>query len=272
MAGAEKTLESAGTVTLVGAGPGDPELITVRGLRRLRCAEVLVYDRLVHPDLVDEAPREAERIYVGKALGNHRHTQEEINALLVARALQGRTVVRLKGGDPFIFGRGSEEALACFAARVPCEIVPGLSSATAVPAWAGIPLTHRALAASFGVFTAHRAADLDDLDWPTMARLDTLVILMGVARLPYIRNNLIRCGRAADTPAAIVQQGTYRQGRTLTATLADLPEVAKDAGLRSPAVIVVGAVVGLREGVSGVGLEAMLEVAPLSTRVVEGRS
>jgi uroporphyrin-III C-methyltransferase len=262
----------AGTVYLVGAGPGDPELITVRGLRRLRRAEVLVYDRLVHPDLVEEAPAGAERLYVGKAPGNHRHPQEAINALLVARALAGHTVVRLKGGDPFIFGRGSEEAMACAAAGVPCEIIPGLSSATAVPAWAGIPLTHRALAASFGVFTAHRAADLDDLDWPTMARLDTLVLLMGVARLPYIRNNLIRCGRPAHTPAAIVQQGTYADGRTVTATLAALPEVAKAEGVRSPAVIVVGAVVGLREGVSGVGLETMLEAAPLPPRVVEGWS
>jgi len=260
-----------GPVYLVGAGPGDPELITVRGLRCLRRADVLIHDRLVHPDLLGAAPAAAGRIYAGEAPVAHHRTQEEINALLVEHILQGRTVVRLKGGDPFVFGRGSEEALACAAAGVPCEVVPGLSSATAVPAWAGIPLTHRAVAASFGVFTAHRAADLDDLDWPTMAKLDTVVILMGVARLPYIRNNLIRCGRAADTPAAILQQGTYAEGRTVTATLAELPEVARQAGIRSPAVIVVGAVVGLRAGVAGVVMEAALGTAHRRSRAVEGR-
>jgi uroporphyrin-III C-methyltransferase len=235
-------------VYLVGAGPGDPELITVRGLRRLREADVVVHDRLVHPDLLAEAPAGAERIDAGKAprrSGRPSASQEAIHALLVDRARAGRVVVRLKGGDPFVFGRGGEELLACAAAGVPCEVVPGVTSAVGVPTAAGIPLTHRGLAASFAVVTAHRAADLDDVDWPALARADTLVVLMGVARLPYVAAALIRAGRPRTTPAAIVERGTWEDERVVVGTLADLAARAAAAGVRSPATIVVGETVAL---------------------------
>lgn len=232
----------AGLVHLVGAGPGDPELVTVRGLRRIQAAEVLVHDRLVHPDLLAEAPESAERIDVGKAPGRPSPTQDEINALLVARARAGRTVVRLKGGDPFVFGRGGEELLACRAAGVRCEVVPGLSSAVAVPTAAGIPLTHRGLAGGFAVITAHRAADLDGMDWGALAHLDTLVVLMGVARLRYMAANLVRAGRPGSTPAAVIERGTWEEERMVTGTLADLARRAEAAGVHPPATIVVGQV------------------------------
>jgi uroporphyrin-III C-methyltransferase len=234
-----------GTVYLVGAGPGDPELITVRGLRLLRAAEVVVHDRLVHPDLVAEARPGAERIDVGKAPGRPSPTQEQIQALLVDRARAGRSVVRLKGGDPFVFGRGGEELLACVAAGVPCEVVPGITSAVGAPAAAGIPVTHRGLAASFAVVTAHRAADLDDVDWGALARIDTVVVLMGVARLRYVTANLVRAGRPRRTPAAIVERGTWPGERVIVATLADLAERADEAEIQAPATIVVGEVAAL---------------------------
>lgn len=237
-----------GIVYLVGAGPGDPELITVRGLRRLREAEVVVHDRLVHPDLLAEAPAGAERIDAGKAprwtrgrrSGRPSPSQESIHALLIDRARAGRVVVRLKGGDPFVFGRGGEELLACAAAGVPCEVVPGVTSAVGVPTAAGIPLTHRGLAASFAVVTAHRAADLDDVDWPALARMDTLVVLMGVVRLPYVTAALVRAGLSRTTPAAIVERGTWEDERIVTAPLGELAERAAAAGVRAPAAIVVG--------------------------------
>ena len=235
-----------GTVYLVGAGPGDPELVTVRGLRLLRAADVVVHDRLVHPALVAEARPEAERIDVGKAPGRPSATQEEIERVLVDRALAGRSVVRLKGGDPFVFGRGGEELLACALAGVPCEVVPGVTSAVGVPTAAGIPVTHRGLAASFAVVTAHRAADLDDVDWGALARLDTVVVLMGVARLRYVTANLVRAGRRRETPVAVVERGTWEGERVVEATLADVAERAEAAGVRSPATVVVGEVVALR--------------------------
>lgn len=254
----------AGLVHLVGAGPGDPELVTLRGLRRIQAAEVLVYDRLVHPDLLAEAPEAAERIDVGKAPGRPSPTQDEINALLVDRARAGRTVVRLKGGDPFVFGRGGEELLACRAAGVRCEVVPGLTSAVGVPTAAGIPLTHRALAGAFSVVTAHRAADLDGVDWGALARLDTLVVLMGVARLPYVATNLVRSGRPGSTPAAVIERGTWAGERVVTATLADLPERAEAAGVRPPAIVVVGEVAAFAAG-SPAALSSLEEVAGTSS-------
>jgi uroporphyrin-III C-methyltransferase len=234
-----------GTVHLVGAGPGDPELVTVRGLRLLRCADVVVHDRLVHPGLVAEARPGAERIDVGKAPGRPSPSQEEIHALLIDRARAGLSVVRLKGGDPFVFGRGGEELLACAAAGVRCEVVPGVTSAVAAPAAAGIPVTHRGLAASFAVLTAHRAADLDDVDWGALARVDTVVVLMGVARLRYVAANLIRAGRPRGTPAAIVERGTWPGERIVTGTLANLATRATEANVHPPATIVVGEVATL---------------------------
>lgn len=237
-----------GTVHLVGAGPGDPGLITVRGLALLRQAEVVIYDRLVNPALLDEAPPEALRIFAGKVTGTHCLPQEQINALLVAHARRGRRVVRLKGGDPFVFGRGGEEAEALAEAGILFEVVPGVSSAVAVPAYAGIPLTHRRLSSSFAVVTGHEDVSQDEpgVDWQRLATaVDTLVILMGVRALPRIVGELVAHGRAPETPVALIRWGTTEAQKTITGTLADI--VDKSAGLRPPVVAVIGEVVSLRE-------------------------
>jgi uroporphyrin-III C-methyltransferase/precorrin-2 dehydrogenase/sirohydrochlorin ferrochelatase len=237
----------AGRVYLVGAGPGDPKLITARGLEVLRRADVVVYDRLVSHALLDEAPPEAELVYAGKAPGGHCMQQEGINALLVQEARAGKTVVRLKGGDPFVFGRGAEEALACAEAGVPWEVVPGVSSVVGVTARAGIPLTTRGYGGSFAVATAHRAEDgTDPLDWEALARMDTLVVLMGVERLGEVVSRLREHGRAVETPIALVENGTLPNERVVEGTLADIVERASRARVRPPAVIVVGGVVRLR--------------------------
>ena len=237
-----------GTVALVGAGPGDPGLMTVRGLALLRGAEVVVYDRLVDRRLLREAPR-ARRIFAGKASGDHALPQEQINALLIAHARRGRRVVRLKGGDPFVFGRGGEEAEALAAAGVPFEVVPGVSSAVAAPAYAGVPLTHRGVASSFAVVTGHECAtDADRVDWRRLATaVDTLVILMGIAALGRIARELLAHGRAPQTPVALVHWGTTERQVVLTGRLDDIGPRARAAGLASPVVIVVGDVVALRE-------------------------
>ncbi|HEY8487317.1 MAG TPA: uroporphyrinogen-III C-methyltransferase, partial [Limnochordales bacterium] len=185
---------SPGTVYLVGAGPGDPELITVKGLRVLRQADVVVYDRLVSPRLLEEAPAQAERVRAWDDHGRRCLSQEEVVRLLVERARTGRTVVRLKGGDPFVFGRGGEEAEALRAAGVPFEVVPGVSSAVAVPAYAGIPVTHRLISSAFAVTTGHRAEQAGQLDWEALARIPTLVVLMGWKSLPAIAERLIAHG------------------------------------------------------------------------------
>ncbi len=236
----------SGIVYLVGAGPGDPELITVRGLFRLRRADVVVYDRLVSEALLEEAPAGAERIFAGKSLGCHTMPQEEINALLVDRARRGKTVVRLKGGDPFVFGRGGEEAEACAAAGVPWEVVPGVTSAIAVPALAGIPLTHRGTAAAFAVVTGHRASGAaGEPDWEALGAIDTLVVLMGVERLERIAAALVAGGRSPETPAAIIQEGSLPGERVVTGTLQTIAERARAAGVAAPATIVIGEVVRL---------------------------
>lgn len=235
-----------GIVYLVGAGPGDPRLITLLGLERLRQADVVVYDRLVAESLLAEAPPGSERIFVGKAPGEHACRQEEINDLLVHHAREGKVVVRLKGGDPFVFGRGTEEALACAEAEVPWEVVPGVSSAISVPARAGIPVTHRQISGSFAVVTGH-CAEGDRQDWAALARLDTLVILMGLSRLPEIAAALLFHGRGADTPAAVIAQGTLPDERIVTGTLGTIAGDAARAGLRPPATVVVGEVVRVRE-------------------------
>jgi len=234
-----------GIVYLVGAGPGDPELITVRGLRCLRQADVVVYDRLIDPRLLDEAPPAARRVYAGKSAGRQALRQEEIDALLVRQARAGRVVVRLKGGDPFVFGRGGEEALACATAGVPWEAVPGVTSAVAVPGLAGIPLTQRGVAASFAVVTGH-GAGADRLDWEALARVETLVVLMGAARLGEIAALLTSHGKPPETPVAVVENGSREDERVLTGTLSDIAEIAAAAGLGSPATVIVGEVVRLR--------------------------
>ena len=237
-----------GTVYLVGAGPGDPKLITARGLEVLRRADVVVYDRLVSHALLDEAPADAELVYAGKAPGGHCMPQEGINALLVREARLGKSVVRLKGGDPFVFGRGAEEALACAEAGVPWEVVPGVSSVVGVTARASIPVTTRGYGGSFAVATAHRAQDgSDPLDWEALARMDTLIVLMGVERLADVVDNLQLNGRPADTPIALIENGTLPTERVVDGTLADIVEKARRERIASPAVIVVGEVVRLRD-------------------------
>jgi len=232
------------TVALVGAGPGDPGLLTRRGETLLRAAEVVVYDRLASAELLDLAPDGALRVDVGKAPGRAAMTQEQINAVLVEHGLAGRRVVRLKGGDPFVFGRGGEEAEACIAAGVPFEVVPGVTSAIAAPAYAGIPVTHRGVSTSVTIVTGHEdpAKGSIDTDWAALAKGGgTLVILMGAGRLTEIAKALIAGGRPASTPVAAVRWGTHPVQRTVRATLGTIAE----AGVESPSAIVVGDVAAL---------------------------
>ena len=247
----------AGMVALVGAGPGDPELITVKGARLLGEADVVIYDRLAPPELLALAPSTAERIYVGKEPGAGAMTQEAINALLVSRALGGHAVVRLKGGDPFVFGRGGEEAQACVRAGVPFVVVPGVSSAVAAAAYAGIPVTHRGMARSFAVVTGSTAggahgADTVDLSVVGTAT-DTLVVLMAAGRLAETCAALIAAGRPADQPAAIVQWASTPEQRSVVGTLADLPDRAGAAVIGPPATLVVGDVAALAHDLAWVG-------------------
>jgi uroporphyrinogen III methyltransferase/synthase len=239
-----------GQVSLVGAGPGDPGLITVRGLTLLRQADVVVYDRLVHPRLLDEAPPLALRIDAGKHAARPCLSQEQINALLIAHARRGRAVVRLKGGDSFVFGRGGEEAEALAAAGIPFEVVPGVSSAVAVPAYAGIPLTHRRLASSFAVVTGHEdgGKGTPAVDWARLATaVDTIVVLMGLRTLPDIVATLLRHGRAPDTPVAMIRWGTTVDQEAVTGTLMDIVDRARAAAFEPPVVIVIGRVVALHQ-------------------------
>ncbi|MET1000809.1 MAG: uroporphyrinogen-III C-methyltransferase [Acidimicrobiia bacterium] len=232
------------TVALVGAGPGDPGLLTRRGEELLRAADVVVYDRLASPDLLALAPAAAQRVDVGKAPGRAAMTQEQINEVLVARGLAGQAVVRLKGGDPFVFGRGGEEAEACIAAGVPFEVVPGVTSAIAAAAYAGIPVTHRGVSTSVTIVTGHEdpAKGTTDTDWSALARAGgTLVILMGAGNLPQIVDELVAGGRVPETPVAAVRWGTRPEQRTIRATLATIGT----AGVEAPSAIVVGDVAAL---------------------------
>jgi uroporphyrin-III C-methyltransferase len=233
-----------GKVHLVGAGPGDPGLITARGLELVRRADVVVHDRLVAPALLDEARSGAELVDVGKGRGHAALTQEEIGRLLVERAAGGRQVVRLKGGDPFVFGRGSEELEACRGAGVPCEVVPGVSSAIAAPAAAGIPVTCRGTARSFAVVTGHESGD-GVADLSPLASVDTLVVLMGRSSLPALTRQLIAAGRDAATPAACIQSATTPAQRVTVATLGTIADAAERDGLEAPMVTVIGEVAGM---------------------------
>jgi uroporphyrin-III C-methyltransferase len=222
----------------------------VRGLEAIRRAEVVIYDRLVNPALLDEAPASARRIFAGKHAGAHCLPQQRINALLVEHARRDHVVVRLKGGDPFVFGRGGEEALALAAAGIPFEIVPGVSAALAVPAYAGIPVTHRGIGSSFAVVTGHEDPDKGPatVDWARLAgAVDTLVVLMGLRSLPRIVANLRRHGRSADTRVAVIRSGTTASQHTVVGTLGDIVARAEAAGLEPPVLIVIGDVVRLRE-------------------------
>ena len=241
-------------VVLIGAGPGDPDLITVRGAKALASADVVLFDQLATDDLLDLAPARAERINVGKR-GHEEptRTQDEINALIVEHARAGRTVVRLKGGDPFVFGRGGEEVSACAEAGIAFEIVPGVTSAIAAAAYAGIPVTDRRHSASFAVVTGHKdpSKAAEQTRWRELGRaVDTLVILMGMRNLPKLVAELIAGGKSPDTPVAAVMHGTLPQQRTVTSTLAGICDAVEAAGLHAPSAIIVGDVVGLRAGLS----------------------
>jgi uroporphyrin-III C-methyltransferase len=235
-----------GRVVLVGAGPGDPDLITVKGAKALAAADVVVYDRLAAPALLDLAPPRSDRIYVGKEPGRQAMAQAEIGSLLVRRARLGDTVVRLKGGDPFVFGRGGEEVLACVEADVAVEVVPGVTSAVAAPAAVGIPLTHRATARSFAVVTASTAHAEDTVDLARMATAtDTIVVLMAAGALARTCAALVEAGRPRSTPAAVVQWAWTDEQRAVAGTLGDLPTLATAANIGPPATLVVGDVVSI---------------------------
>ena len=238
---------NTGKVYLVGAGPGDPGLLTVRGLELVRSAQVIVYDQLVNPAILEQCSPLAERIYAGKQAGRHCIPQDAINEVLINNARLGYEVVRLKGGDPFVFGRGGEEAEALSDAGIAFEIVPGVSSVMAVPAYAGIPLTHRKFASSFAVVTGHEARKLHDaVDWSKLATaVDTLVILMGLGNLPIIVSKLVSHGRALETPIAVIRCGTTAKQESVTGTLANIVE--RSTGVKAPALIVVGDVVSLAD-------------------------
>ena len=254
-----------GTVHLVGGGPGDPGLITARGLELLRRADVVVHDRLIGPALLVEARPGAELVDVGKGRGHVALAQQEINRLLVDRARAGRTVVRLKGGDPFVFGRGSEELEACRAAGVSCEVVPGVSSAIAGPAAAGIPVTARGVARSFAVVTAHQAGEGGATDLRPLVGVDTLVVLMGRSGLPGFTTDLIAAGRDPDTPAACIQSATTPDQRVTIASLSTIAAAAERDGLEAPVVTVIGEVA--RMGAAGL---APVALAELDQRAVAG--
>jgi len=235
--------EAVGSVALVGGGPGDPGLITVRGRRLLAEADAVVVDRLGPRALLDELAPDVEVIEAGKAPDNHTLPQAAINDLLISLAKQGKRVVRLKGGDPFVFGRGGEELLALVHAVVACEVVPGVTSAIAVPAAAGIPLTHRTLSRQFTVVTGH-----EDLDWPKLAAIEgTLVLMMGATRVERIAKELVSAGRDANTPVAVIESGTLPGQRTTTGTLGTIGDRATAVGVRAPAVVVVGDVATIHD-------------------------
>jgi len=235
----------SGIVYLVGGGPGDPRLLTLRGAEVLRTADVVVYDRLAPAALLDLAPARAELVDAGKAPGRASPSQDAINALMVSRAKAGRTVVRLKGGDPFVFGRGGEEALACARAAVACEVVPGVSAAIAGPASAGIPVTHRGLGTTFAVVTATASGGAGPDLRRVATAVDTLVVLMAGNRVDEVCEELVAAGRDPEEPAALVQWATTPAQRSVVSSVRDLPQVSKRHGLGPPAVLVVGRVVGL---------------------------
>jgi uroporphyrinogen III methyltransferase/synthase len=254
--------KNRGIVYLVGAGPGDPGLLTVRGAKLLAAADVVVYDYLSNPLLLAHCRPDVERIYVGKKAAAHSFSQEQINALLVEKGLAGNRVVRLKGGDPFVFGRGGEECEALAAAGLPFEVVPGITAAIAAPAYAGIPVTHRDFNSSFTFITGHEkeedykdpdsrgreaARGSSDLDWPSVAKLPCLAFYMGVKSLPRICAKLVEHGMSPDTPAATIRWGTTPRQRTVVGTVANLATQVAEAGLKPPALTIVGKVVSLRD-------------------------
>ncbi len=246
-------VRGSGKVFLVGAGPGAPELLTLKAAELLQNAEVVIYDRLIQERVLELASPSAERIYMGKPLGRHESRQGEIHELLVRKGREGKRVVRLKGGDPFLLGRGGEEAEYLAEHGVPFEVVPGVSSALAAPLRAGIAVTHREVASSVTIVTGHEAGrEESGLDWEALARMDTLVFLMAVHNLGRIAERLIAGGRDPATPAAMVQMAFWPGERCLVASLGTIPDRARRAAIEPPAVLVVGEVVRLREKLEGV--------------------
>ncbi|MBW2558578.1 MAG: uroporphyrinogen-III C-methyltransferase [Deltaproteobacteria bacterium] len=242
-------MNKPGKVYIIGAGPGDPDLITMKGVECLRRADVVVYDYLVGKEIMRHAGKGARFVYVGKIGGQHNILQENLNRILVEEALNGNTVARLKGGDPFIFGRGGEEAEFLQKAGVPFEVVPGVTSAISVPAYAGIPLTHRDFTSTLAFVTGHEDPGKAEsrVDWKKISTIETLVFLMGVRNLPKIASNLMENGRSPDTPVALIRWGTTPDQETLTGRLGDIAVLAEEKKFLPPAVFVVGDVVGLRE-------------------------
>lgn len=240
-------MHGVGCVYLVGAGPGDPDLLTVKAVRLLQHSDVVVYDRLVSSQILAMVPEGVSRIYVGKTAGKHILPQDEINDMVVKLALAGHTVVRLKGGDPFVFGRGGEEALHLVQHGIPFEVVPGITAAVACAAYAGIPVTHRGVASGVALVAGHcRSNHTLDLDWESFRDPElTLVFYMGLANLSDIRKGLLGAGRAPDTPVAVIANGTLDSQTRLISTLDELPEATRRAGITPPALIVIGHVVEL---------------------------
>jgi uroporphyrin-III C-methyltransferase/precorrin-2 dehydrogenase/sirohydrochlorin ferrochelatase len=237
-----------GRVYLVGAGPGDPELLTLRAVRLLQQAQVVVYDHLVSSAVLEFVSPKAQRIYAGKRRNEHTLRQEEINTLLISLATQGKQVVRLKGGDPFIFGRGGEELQALAARGIDFEVVPGVTAASGVASYAGIPLTHRDYAQSCIFVTGHLKNGTADLDWPSLVRLNqTVVIYMGLGGLPEICRQMMAHGAAPNLPIAVVQDGSIASQKVVTGTLIDMPDRVARAGLKSPCLTIIGNVVKLHD-------------------------
>jgi len=246
--GSTQALPGAGRVYLVGAGPGDPELLTLRAVHLLQQTDVIVYDHLVSSAVLDFVSPTAERIFAGKRRNEHTMRQEQINALLVKLAIEGKQVVRLKGGDPFIFGRGGEELQALAAHGVAFEVVPGVTAASGVSCYAGIPLTHRDYAQSCIFVTGHLQDGSADLDWPSLVRpRQTVVIYMGLGGLSEICRQMMAHGAAPTLPIAVVQDGSIATQKVVTGTLADMPERVANAGLKSPCLTIIGEVVKLHE-------------------------
>jgi len=246
----DQGIKNKGLVYLIGAGPGDPGLVTLKGLKCIEKADVLIYDRLVSPRLLQYAPESAERIFVGKSPEQHTMSQEEINKLLVKKARQGLIVARLKGGDPFVFGRGGEEAIKLAEQGICFEVIPGITSSIAVPAYAGIPVTHRGMASGFTVITGHEDPEKNasDLDWAALAGASgTKVVLMGMGNLSLITGRLVAEGMALSTPVALIQMGTRAGQRTLTGDLSNIVSRAEAENFKAPAIIVIGEVVSLRK-------------------------
>ena len=239
-----------GNVYLVGAGPGDPKLITVYGLECIQKSDVILYDRLVNKQLLNHAKPEAELIFCGKRPGKHELIQEQIHELLVEKALEGKVVTRLKGGDPCVFGRVGEEAEVLAEQNIKFEIVPGITSGIAAPAYAGITVTHRDFASSFAIVTGHGRAEKqeDHLNWSALAQgIDTIAFYMGVGNLNYICKKLIENGKKTETPVAVIQWGTTEKQKTLTGTLSTIEKLVVEAGIKHPSIIIVGEVVNLRQ-------------------------